>query len=84
MKSKALFLACLFCISYPAYSQYYFYDDKYYDNDLVLDFGGSGGAMNSLTDLGGRKGKGKEGIKDFNINNTQLCGSFFITAINMT
>jgi len=81
MKSKALFLACLFCISYPAYSQYYFYDDKYYDNDLVLDFGGSGGAMNSLTDLGGRKGKGKEGIKDFNIKNTQLCGSFFITAI---
>ncbi|MEP6597081.1 MAG: hypothetical protein ABJA71_14105 [Ginsengibacter sp.] len=81
MKSKALFLACLFCVSYQAHSQYYFYDDRYYDNDLVLEIGGSLGAMNSLTDLGGRRGRGKEGVKDFNIRNTQLSGSFFLSAI---
>jgi hypothetical protein len=81
MRSKALLLMCLFFISCEAYSQYYFYDDKYYDNDLVMDFGGSIGAMNSLTDLGGRKGRGKQGVKDFNIKNTQLCASIFATAI---
>lgn len=81
MRSKALLLLCLIFLSCQAYSQYYFYDDRYYDNDLVLDFGGSIGAMNSLTDLGGRKGKGKEGVKDFNIKNTELCGSIFLTAI---
>ena len=81
MKSKVLFLACFFCISYQAYSQYYFYDDRYYDNDLVLEFGGSIGAMNSFTDLGGRKGKGENGVKDFNVRNTHLSGGFFISGI---
>ena len=81
MKTKALFFACLFCVSYNTYSQYYFYNDKYYDNDVVFEFGGSIGAMNAFTDLGGRKGRGKNGVKDYNIKNTQLSGSFFISAI---
>ncbi|MEO6455430.1 MAG: hypothetical protein ABIN97_15225 [Ginsengibacter sp.] len=81
MKCKGLFFLYLFCISYNAQSQYYFYNDKYYDNDLVLEFGGSVGAMNSLTDLGGKKGPGKSGVKDFNIKNTHLAGSIFISAI---
>ncbi|MEO6328334.1 MAG: DUF6089 family protein [Ginsengibacter sp.] len=71
----------LFCVSYNAHSQYYFYNDKYYDNDVVLEFGGSIGAMNSLTDLGGKKGPGKSGVKDFNIKNTHLSGSIFFSAI---
>lgn len=81
MKCKGLFFLCLFCISYNAHSQYYYYNDKYYDNNLVLEFGGSVGAMNSLTDLGGKKGLGKSGVKDFNIKNTHLSGSIFFSAI---
>lgn len=37
--------------------------------------------MNSLTDLGGKKGAGKSGVKDFNIKNTQVCSSIFLSAL---
>ena len=40
-------------------AQYYFYDNKYYDNPLIFEVGGSVGVMNCLTDLGGNKGIGK-------------------------
>ncbi|MGH2553756.1 MAG: hypothetical protein ACRDEB_08560, partial [Chitinophagaceae bacterium] len=43
---------------------YYYYNNKYYDNPLVFEIGGSVGLMNSLTDLGGKKGAGKNFIKD--------------------
>jgi hypothetical protein len=72
---------CLFCVSYHAHCQYYYYNDKYYESAVILEFGGSAGAMNSLTDLGGKKGPGKTGVKDFNIKNTQPCGSLFLSAM---
>lgn len=81
MKFKGFLFLCLFGVSFSAHSQYYFYNDRYYDNNLVLEFGGSAGAMNSLTDLGGRKGKGKSGVKDFTIKNTTISSSLFIGAI---
>ena len=62
-------------------AQYYFYDGKYYENDLVFEAGGSLGAMNAFTDLGGRKGIGKKFVKDFNFKNTQFCGSIFFGAV---
>lgn len=58
-----LILKCLvFNISLKA--QYYYYNDKYYNNDLVFEIGATGGIMNALTDLGGKKGIGKNFIKD--------------------
>ena len=62
-------------------AQYYFYDGSYYNNDLVFEIGGSVGAMNAFTDLGGRKGISKKFVKDFNFKNTQFCGSMFFTAV---
>jgi hypothetical protein len=62
-------------------AQYYFYDGKYYENDVVFELGGSIGAMNAFTDLGGRKGIGKKFVKDFNFKNTQFCGSLFFSAV---
>ena len=62
-------------------AQYYFYDGKYYNNDLVFEIGGSAGAMNAFTDLGGRKGIGKKFVKDFNFKNTEACGSMFFSAV---
>jgi hypothetical protein len=47
-------------------AQYYFYNDRYYAGSLVLEGGSSGGIMNSLTDLGGRKGNGVGLLKDLN------------------
>jgi hypothetical protein len=45
-------------------AQYYYYNNKLYDNAVVFEIGGSFGVMNSLTDLGGKKGVGKKFIKD--------------------
>jgi hypothetical protein len=47
-----------------AEAQYYFYNDKYYENAVVVELGGSFGFMNAFTDLGGKKGIGKNFIKD--------------------
>ena len=61
-------------------AQYYFYDNKYYDNPLNFEIGGSVGIMNCLTDVGGRKGIGKKFIKDVNLGNNQLAGSVYLSA----
>ncbi len=53
--------------------QYYYYNDKYYDNGFIIEIGGGIGGINCLTDLGGNKGVGKNFIKDINWKNTQLC-----------
>ena len=57
-------LVCLLFIQQPLKSQYYYYNNKYYDNPLVFEVGVTGGVMNSFTDLGGKKGVGKNFIKD--------------------
>jgi Domain of unknown function (DUF6089) len=62
-------------------AQYYFYNDKYYAGDLVVETGSSAGLMNSLTDLGGRKGIGKNFIKDLNWKVTEPDFSIYIIAM---
>ncbi len=64
-----------------SWSQFYFYDNNYYDNPVVFELGGSIGVMNCLTDLGGRKGIGKKFVKDINLGNSQFAGSVYISAI---
>jgi Domain of unknown function (DUF6089) len=68
---KQLFVpvpVCIFLLqTLSATAQYYFYNDKYYNSNTVLEIGGSVGVMNSLTDIGGKRGIGKKFIKDLNI-----------------
>jgi hypothetical protein len=52
--------------AFPADAQFYFYNDKYYNTDWVVELGAATGIMNCLTDLGGKKGIGKKFIKDIN------------------
>lgn len=63
---KFLFLSfgCLMITGLSLNAQYYYYNNKYYDNPVVFEIGGTFGVMNSLTDLGGKKGAGKNFIKD--------------------
>jgi Domain of unknown function (DUF6089) len=61
-------------------AQYYFYDNKFYDNNLTFEVGLSGGMMNCFTDIGGKKGIGKGFIKDLNMKNTQFAGGIYLTA----
>jgi len=73
-------IVLLSCFAVKADAQYYFYDNSYYENPLLIEFGAGVGAMNCLTDIGGRKGIGKKFIKDVNLGKTQPCASFFINA----
>jgi hypothetical protein len=59
-------------------AQYYFYNDKYYGNDWIVEMGGSAGIMNSLTDLGGRKGTGKDFLTDLNLKVSKPSYSLYI------
>lgn len=53
----------------------------YYGTPLTYEAGLSIGPMNSLTDVGGRNGKGKRGPKDLNLKSTTLYGSIYGMAI---
>ena len=75
----ALWLIGTFMCSTEA--QYYYYNNTYYAGSLVVEAGCSAGAMNCLTDLGGRKGQGKGFIKDLNLRVTRPSFSFYITGM---
>ena len=81
MKIKILIFFFFLAAGNQLKAQYYFYDGNFYDNPVVFEFGGSAGAINALTDLGGRKGIGKKFVKDFNFKNTQLCGGLFFSVV---
>jgi hypothetical protein len=81
MKSGIPFFLLLCIISLPTKAQYYFYNNDYYDNAITYEAGISIGPMNSLTDIGGRKGRGTRGPKDLNLKSTKLYGSIYASAI---
>jgi hypothetical protein len=72
--------ALLIASSQNVKAQYYFYNDEYYDNPVLFEAGLTLGAMNCLTDLGGKKGIGKRFIKDLNTGQTHAAGGAFFTA----
>ena len=77
-KAVLYLLTCmLLCRSTHAYSQYYFYNSRYYDALFTVDLGMSAGAMNCLTDLGGKKETGRRFFGDVNWNTTHICGGLF-------
>ncbi len=80
---KLLFTIVTICVlgfCQKAHSQYYFLNDNYYYTPVTFEFGASVGAMNCLTDLGGKQGVGKQFIKDLNFGNTNVAvGGYFST-----
>ena len=60
--------------------QYYFSANNRPEPDLMWEAGIAAGAMNCLTDIGGNYGTGKKFITDINLNQTQPCGSLFVSA----
>ena len=70
-----LFLGlCLFSLQTKAQS-------GYYDRAFTYEAGISVGPMNSLTDVGGRRGNGTRGPKDLNIKSTTFYGSIYGSVI---
>lgn len=73
-----LAMACIFSLmTVLAGAQYYYHNDKYYSGDLILEAGGSIGLMNSMTDIGGRKGIGKGFIKDLTFKTSKPSFSIY-------
>lgn len=70
-----LFLCCL--LSKPFFAQDYFYNNRYYESDFLFEGGLLLGAINCLTDIGGRPGNGKKFLKDLNWQNTRMSGGIF-------
>lgn len=70
----------IFCVN-SLNAQFYYYNNKYYDNDIVVELGGSFGIMNAFTDLGGRKGVGKKFIKDLNWKNSKPAFGAYIMGL---
>lgn len=81
MKIKISFFLLLCFVTLQSRAQTYFYNNDYYDNPITFEAGISIGPMNSLTDIGGRKGRGTRGPKDLNIKSTTLYGSIYADAI---
>ena len=77
----AFLLALSSIIVQKTSAQFYFRDNNYYDSPLLFEIGASIGMMNCLTDVGGKKGIGKPLLKDLNIGNMQVNGSFYIGAL---
>ena len=72
---KLLILGLAFCFvqDQPVKAQYYYYNDRYYDNDVVMEIGATFGIMNAFTDLGGKKGIGKSELEKFKSKLWPLC-----------
>lgn len=49
---RLLFLLVICFSSLSAWSQYYYYNDKYYDREVLWEVGASIGSMHGLTDVG--------------------------------
>ncbi|RYD73305.1 MAG: hypothetical protein EOP53_20330, partial [Sphingobacteriales bacterium] len=79
--TAACFSLAMFCFNNRAAAQYYFYNDSYYDTPLMFELGGTVGAMNSLTDIGGKKGIGGKFVKDLNMGNTEFTGGIYVAAL---
>lgn len=77
---KLSVLVCFVMFSYAGNTQYYYYSDKYYESAVVFELGLTGGVMNSLTDLGGKKGIGKNFIKDLRWKPARFAYGAYIAA----
>ncbi len=83
MKKITLLLAAMVLLGAmgkKASAQYYFYDGNSYNTPVMFELGVSGGIMNCLTDLGGKKGLGKKMAGDLNMGNTKMNGSVYFSA----
>lgn len=79
-----IFFVCLLlsgniCNTYA--QGYYYYDDRHYDNPLLIELGLKAGGMNALTDIGGKAGPGKKGLQDLNLSFSRPCFSIFTALI---
>jgi hypothetical protein len=72
----------LLLITLPAginssFCQYFFYNDRFYDKDLLWEVGGSFGLMNSLTDVGRTKSSNSFPLFQADFGSSKINGSIY-------
>ena len=78
LKTRLIIFFLLFIlIGKNTQAQYYFYNEDYYDSPLLVEIGGSVGAMNCLSSIGGHKGYGGRLLKDLNVSSSNLSGGIY-------
>ncbi len=77
---KMAFSLLFFC-AISAKAQYYYYDNNYYEKDVIWEIGASTGIMNCMTDVGGKKGSKLFPIGQVVWKTSQLNASFYVTAM---
>lgn len=79
MKNLKTFLFLLLCTGFSAkgFSQYYYYNDNYYDNDLIFEAGAGIGGMNCITDIGGANTDKTMYVNEIRMKNTSVSYSVF-------
>jgi hypothetical protein len=70
-------------LAFPRQSdaQFYYYNDRYYESAVVFEVGVNGGILNALTDLGGKKGEGKNFVKDLRWQTARLSYGGYVMAM---
>lgn len=83
MKALKLIFLIVICslINEKSYSQYYYYNDKYYNTDFVFELGIGMGAMNCLTDLGGANVESSNYLNEIRQKNNRLSKSIYAGVI---
>ena len=76
---RFLLLGILSALISVCHAQTYYYNDQYFDRLIIAETGLSIGAMNCLTDLGGKPGRPKPFYKDINWNCTRRCAGAFVS-----
>jgi hypothetical protein len=72
-----LFLLLFFTISVRVNSQFFFYNNNYYDKALMYEFGMGLGAMNCIVDVGGANSDAGYYVNELHLKNTRLCASAY-------
>ncbi|MCW3082433.1 DUF6089 family protein [Segetibacter sp.] len=76
LKTIFLLIVCIF-LSNHSFSQYYYFNDKYYNTDLLYEFGIGVGAMNSITDIGGANTDNTTYLNEINKKNNRFSKSIY-------
>lgn len=80
-KLRHIFCVCMAVTAIHTAPAQFYYNEHYYESDVIFDIGISPGIMNCFTDLGGKKGGSANSIKDLNWKNTKPCFSFYAAAL---
>lgn len=75
--NRSFLLLLLLSEGFSGMSQHYFYNEDYYDAEWLWEAGISVGAMNGLTDIGGKNGPGRPFLKDWTVSSSQLYTAWY-------